>query len=246
MVSHRRFGLPRVHFHETDSTNARAKSLAANGAPHGTLVTADSQTAGHGRQGRRWEAPAGSALLMSLLLRELDERHALLPLAAAVALCEACEGAAGIACAIKWPNDVWIERRKVAGILVEGRPQEGWTVLGIGLNVATRSEQFPPELRATATSLALVVDGRRVAARAELLDGLLRALEARVYDAPGAVLGAWRERDALIGSVVHWDGGSGTAAGIDDAGALLVETAAGQVALDAGEVHLEPPGDDRA
>ena len=79
---------------------------------------------------------------MSLILRDLDERHALLPLAAAVAVCEACEAAAPPA--IKWPNDVWIDRRKVAGILIEGRPQEGWAVLGIGLNVTTDS--FPPEL----------------------------------------------------------------------------------------------------
>src|SRR3712207_1681315 len=137
-------GTPRVHYRLTDSTNERARALAVAGAPHGTLVTADEQTAGRGRQGRVWTGPPRSALLMSVVLRELREA---LPLSAAVAVCEALP----LPAAIKWPNDIWIERRKVAGILVEGRPQEGWAVLGIGLNVAT--QEFPEELRETATAL---------------------------------------------------------------------------------------------
>src|SRR5207248_726545 len=128
-------GAPRVHHRVADSTNERAKQLAMRGAPHGTLVTAGEQTAGRGRQGRSWLAPAGGAVLMSLVLRELDERFPLLPLAASVAVSEACESLAPVHCEIKWPNDVWIDRRKVAGILVEGRPGEGWAVLGIGVNV---------------------------------------------------------------------------------------------------------------
>ena len=84
-------GRPRVHHRLTDSTNERAKELAAAGAPHGTLVTADEQSAGRGRQGRAWIAAPGSALLLSVVLRDLDERHALLPLATAVAVCEAAE-----------------------------------------------------------------------------------------------------------------------------------------------------------
>ena len=138
-------GSPRVHFRVTDSTNERARALAAAGAPHGTLVTADEQRAGRGRQGRAWTAPPRSAVLMSVVLRELSET---LPLAAAVAVCEALP----VEARIKWPNDVWIDGRKVAGILVEGRPQEGWAVLGIGLNVAT--EEFPAELSATSLRLA--------------------------------------------------------------------------------------------
>src|SRR5436190_1125173 len=130
-------GLPRVHHRVTDSTNERARELAAAGALHGTLVTADEQRVGRGRQGRAWTAPPGSSVLMSVVLREL---HEALPLAAAVAVAEALP----VPSEIKWPNDIWIERRKVAGILVEGRPQEGWAVLGIGLNVGT--EAFPPEL----------------------------------------------------------------------------------------------------
>ncbi|MGI8512938.1 MAG: biotin--[acetyl-CoA-carboxylase] ligase, partial [Solirubrobacteraceae bacterium] len=122
-------GTPRLHERSLSSTNARARELAAAGAPHGLLVTAGEQSAGRGRQGRTWVAPAGRALLASLILREWTE---LLPLAAAVAVAEV----AGDAARVKWPNDVQLEGRKVAGILVEGRPQEGWMVLGIGLNVA--------------------------------------------------------------------------------------------------------------
>jgi BirA family transcriptional regulator, biotin operon repressor / biotin---[acetyl-CoA-carboxylase] ligase len=219
-------GTPRVHFRLTDSTNERAKELASAGAPHGTIVTADEQRAGRGRQGRTWTAPARSAVLMSLVTRRLAPT---LPLAAAVAICEALP----VRCEIKWPNDIWLERRKLAGILVEGRPQEGWAVLGIGLNVTT--EDFPPTLDETATSLRLAgVD----ATPESVLTGLLESLDEWLEAADEAVLAAWRERDALRGKRVRWAGGEGTAAGIDESGALTVETAAGRLALDAGEVHL--------
>ena len=222
-------GSPHVHYRVTDSTNARARALAAAGAPHGTLVTADAQTAGRGRQGRQWTADPGDALLMSLLVRDLTP---LLPLAAAVAVCDAV---APLDAAIKWPNDVWIERRKVAGILLEGRPQEGWAVIGIGLNVRTR--QFPEELHETATSLALAGAERTVA---EVREALLPTLGRWLVAPAPEVLEAWRARDALHGEQVRWGRDSrGTAAGITDAGALLVETPAGErVELDAGEVHL--------
>jgi BirA family biotin operon repressor/biotin-[acetyl-CoA-carboxylase] ligase len=165
---------------------------------------------------------------MSLLVREVGT---LLPLAAAVAVCEAL---APTEAAIKWPNDVWIERRKVAGILLEGRPQEGWAVVGIGLNVRTR--EFPPELRQTATSLAIEGAETSVSAARE---ALLQALDRWIAEPAPEVLAAWRARDALRGSPVSWNGGSGTAAGIADTGALLVDIDSGErVELDAGEVHL--------
>jgi BirA family transcriptional regulator, biotin operon repressor / biotin---[acetyl-CoA-carboxylase] ligase len=222
-------GNPRVHHRLTDSTNERAKALAAAGAPDGTLVTAGEQTAGRGRQGRVWTAPPGSAVLMSLILRELDERHELLPLAAAVAVCDAIPADAEI----KWPNDVWIERRKVAGILVEGRPQEGWAVLGLGVNVTTH--EFPPELAETATSLRIA--GVETS-RDRVLEDLLRLLTKWLAAPRDEVLAAWRSRDALQGEAVRWSDGEGTADGIDDSGALRVETRDGFVTLDAGEVHL--------
>jgi BirA family biotin operon repressor/biotin-[acetyl-CoA-carboxylase] ligase len=222
-------GQPRVHFRLTDSTNERARELAAAGAPHGTLVTADEQQAGRGRQGRAWSAPPRSAVLMSVVLRELSET---LPLAAAVAVAEALP----VESQIKWPNDVWIDGRKVAGILVEARPQEGWAVLGIGLNVATG--EFPPPLDETATSLHLAGAGMAVD---DALAALVASLDEWLPRAPAEVLAAWRSRDALVGNPVRWENGrrEGTAAGIDSTGALIVETANGQVTLDAGEVHLE-------
>ena len=225
-------GKPRVHHRLTDSTNARARELALGGAPHGTVVTADEQTAGRGRSGRTWSARPGSGLLMSVLIRDLTERHAMLPLAAAVAICEALPD---VPCRIKWPNDIWIDRRKLAGILIEGRPQEGWAVIGIGLNVSTEPQEFPEELRDTATSLLAV---GAITGREELLDVLLQRLSSGL-DAPVAeILTAWRSRDALKGTAITWDAGSGTAAGIDDEGSLLVDTPEGRVALGAGEVHL--------
>lgn len=219
-----RLGTPHLHYRVTDSTSERAKALAA-GAPHGTLVTASEQTAGHGRQGRSWSAPAGEGLLMSLVLHDWP---LLLPLVAAVAVAETT----GEAARIKWPNDVLVDGRKVAGILVEGRPQEGWAVLGIGVNVAVR--EFPEELREIAGSL-----GATPADVGPFRDRLLAALE-RGLAAPAAeTIAAWRARDALRGRAITWNGGEGVAAGVDEGGRLLVERADGTItALDAGEVHL--------
>jgi BirA family biotin operon repressor/biotin-[acetyl-CoA-carboxylase] ligase len=215
-------GAPRVHWRRTDSTNERARELAAGGAAHGTLVTASEQTAGRGRQGREWVAPTGSAVLVSVVLRSL---HETLPLAAAVAVCDALP----VEAAIKWPNDVQVSGLKLAGILVEGRPQEGWAVLGIGLNVRAA----PPGERATSLSAEGVE-----ASVEEVLGDVVAALDRRLDQDGDSILAAWRERDSLHGQSVRWRDGSGVAAGIDDSGALLVQTDDGLVALDAGEVHL--------
>jgi BirA family transcriptional regulator, biotin operon repressor / biotin---[acetyl-CoA-carboxylase] ligase len=237
-------GHPRLHLRSTDSTNERARALALARAPHGTLVTAAEQTAGRGRQGRRWSAPAGSALLMSLLLRRPP---ALLPLVAAVAACEAIEQVKpGERPRIKWPNDIVVERApgeppglaKLAGILIEGRPQEEWAVLGIGVNVAVRVEELPKELRERATTLGLPHE-----AVEPLLARLLAALERWLTESPAAVLDAWRTRDALRGREVSWSGGCGQAIGVDDGGRLVVELGEGELrALEAGEVHLGMEG----
>jgi BirA family biotin operon repressor/biotin-[acetyl-CoA-carboxylase] ligase len=230
-------GRPHAHFRVLGSTNERAKSLALAGAPHGTVVTADEQTAGRGRQGRTWVAAPGAALLMSVVVRDLDEHHSVLPLTAAVAVCEAVEECAGIACTIKWPNDVWAERRKLAGILIEARHGEGVAVVGVGLNVSARVEDFPEELRESATSLA--IEGAGAApSREAVVAALLASLERRIGEEPRAVLARWRARDALRGNRVTWADGEGIAVGIDATGSLLVDTPRGRVALGAGEVHL--------
>jgi BirA family biotin operon repressor/biotin-[acetyl-CoA-carboxylase] ligase len=229
--SARLLGCPRVHLRRTDSTNTVARELAARGVPHGTLVSAGEQTSGRGRQGRAWMAPAGCALLCSWVIRDPS---GLLSLAAGVAVAELA-GEHGL---LKWPNDVLVDGRKLSGILVEGRPQERWAVLGIGINVALRPEDLPPEVRHRAATLGLAPT-----ALEPTLERLQRLLE-RWLPAPAAeVLAAVRARDALLGRPVRWEHGSGTGAGIDDDGRLLVRLADGSItALDAGEVHLGLPG----
>jgi BirA family biotin operon repressor/biotin-[acetyl-CoA-carboxylase] ligase len=234
-----RFGNPRVHHRLTDSTNAQARALAIAGAPDGTIVTAGEQSAGRGRHGRNWAAPAGKALLLSAIVRDLSLRDALLPLAVPVAVAEACDEFAGSACGIKWPNDIWIDGRKLSGILLEGRPQEGWAVIGIGVNVGTRAGDFPDELQGTATSLA-IASGTDPGTEA-VLAAILGALERWLTERPDAIVDAWRRRDVLLGNPISWSGGEGTAAGIDRDGSLVVETKGGRTTLAAGEVRQLRP-----
>jgi BirA family biotin operon repressor/biotin-[acetyl-CoA-carboxylase] ligase len=224
-------GTPRHHYRRTDSTNQRLRDLAHHDAPHGTLVTADEQTAGRGRQGRTWTAPPGKALLLSLLIRHPTR---LLPLAAGVAVAETAEACGRPKAHLKWPNDVLIENRKVAGILVEGRPQQQWAILGIGLNVATAHAEFPPELRDTAATLGL-----RPADRELVLSRVLECLSRWTAAPEPDILEAVRQRDALRGRPVSWTGGRGTAAGIDSQGRLVVDTDGGRTQLESGEVHLQ-------
>lgn len=244
-------GRPRVHLRRTDSTNERARALARGGAPHGTLVTAAEQTAGRGRGGRSWSAPPGSSVLMSLLLREPPS---LLPLMAAVAVCDI----AGDEARIKWPNDIVVADApgetglgKLAGILTEGRPQEGWAVVGIGLNVAVDLDELPPELRPGAAQPGVgrpaATLGRTAAEVEPTLKRLLVALEDRLREPPAQTLEAWRSRDALLGREIAWGSGEtaerGLARGIDGTGRLVVELAGGgRTTLSAGEVHLTATG----
>ena len=215
------------------------------GAPGGLVVTADEQTAGRGRRGNPWFAPPGSCLLYSALVRPFAADEApLLPLAVPLAVCEAAEAVAPVRCQVKWPNDVWIDERKVSGVLVEARPDEGWAIVGVGLNVAIADDELPAELRETAVSLlpTEAEDGlppggapsvRR--ALAALNETLGRWLEA----GDDEVLSAYRARDALCGRRISWDGGKGVAEEIDERGHLVVERSDGErVALGAGEVHL--------
>lgn len=175
---------------------------------------------------------------MSLVLR-FDPRASapgLLSLAAGVAVCDV----AGAAALVKWPNDVVIRREqglgKLAGILIEGRPQEGWVVLGIGCNVALRLDRLPAEVQPGAASLGLGVEDVE-----PVLQSLLTALAVRLSASREATVAAWRARDALEGRHVRWGAGEGVAAGVDDAGRLLVELSGGGLeALDSGEVHLLP------
>jgi BirA family transcriptional regulator, biotin operon repressor / biotin---[acetyl-CoA-carboxylase] ligase len=250
------FGHPHRHFRRTDSTNSRARELAAAGAPPGTVVTASEQTAGRGRQGRTWTAPPDKALLYSAIVRPLEEHHMMLPLAVPLAVCEAAEELnPDLACKVKWPNDVHVEGRKLAGVLIEARPQDGWAVIGVGLNLSIRQEEFPADLQATAISLfdpghkgggrgsagpsPLLSAGLPPSAPPAATEVLSQRLEKWVQAEPDEVLAVWRDRDALLGREVEWDDGSGVADGVDDRGYLVVITPAGdRIAVGAGEVHL--------
>lgn len=244
------FGNPHRHYHRTDSTNSRARELAAAGAPYGTVVTAAEQTAGRGRQGRTWTAPPNKALLYSAIVRPLEERHMALPLAVPLAVCEAAEQLnPDLECKVKWPNDVLVEGSKLAGVLIEARPQDGWAVIGVGLNFFIEDHEFPVELRGRATSIfpgdQRVREGGSsgpsplLSGGPPLPDPLNERLDHWVQADPDEVLSAWRSRDALKGREVEWEGGSGVADGVDDRGYLVVVTPGGdRIAVGAGEVHL--------
>ncbi len=233
------FDGPTVHHRLADSTNDRARELAIEGAPTGTIVTAREQSAGRGRTGRKWSAPAGSALLCSAILRPLEAHHALLPLAVPLAVCEAAESLAPVECRVKWPNDVWLDERKLAGVLIEARPPD-WAVIGVGLNLSIPDDGFPDDLRWPATSLGHAVGPDQA------LAALREALGRWTAAEPQEVATAFDKRDALRGRQVGWEGAGGSGAqgegvceGIDERGNLLVVTDAGErLSLGAGEVAL--------
>lgn len=235
------------------STNVLAAAAAQRGAPEVHLVVADEQTAGRGRRDRGWQAPAGSSLLVSFLLR--PDRHGavapatlpLLPLVAGLALAEAagphCPGAE---LTLKWPNDLLADGRKAAGILAEALP-DGAVVVGVGVNVDWRGAARPAEL-AAATSLAeaagVDVD------RWRLLAALAGVLGNRYLDwlrDPAAVLDAYRRRCATLGRPVRVEREAapvltGRAAAVAEDGCLVVAAGDGtSVAVSAGDVvHVRP------
>jgi len=231
------FGRPHLHLRSTDSTNDRARELAAAGAPSGTIVTAGEQSAGRGRRGRVWSAPAGSALLFSGVLRPLELEHGLLPLAVPVAVCAAIESVAPVRALVKWPNDIWIDASKVAGVLIEARFPD-WAVIGIGVNVSIEPAEFPDDLRWPAASVG---HGARVEV---VRDAVCAALTSWTTAPQAEVLAEFRRRDALLGRRLSWEGGdpaggAGVAAGVDERGHLVVELdGGGPVALGSGEVSL--------
>lgn len=210
-----------------DSTNRQARLWAREGAAHGAVVIAQAQTAGRGRRGRGWVSSPGAGLWLSIVLRPAfpPPLYPRLPLAAALAAADACQTVCGVPPRIKWPNDLLLHGRKIAGILAEG--ESSAVVLGIGINVRQRAGDFPPELAGTAGSLEMLT-GRTVPLPA-LEAALLDALEARV-DNPD-FLQEYAARCATIGTQVlvaaPEETYAGYAEGIDEAGALLVRDAAG-------------------
>jgi BirA family biotin operon repressor/biotin-[acetyl-CoA-carboxylase] ligase len=228
-----------LYFDTIGSTNDEAAERSAKAvaplAPEGLVVVADEQTAGRGRRGHTWFSPPGSGLYVSVVLvpaSSVDPARAtmLLTLAAGVALAEGIEAAAGVACDLKWPNDLQVARRKLCGILAEssgGRGAPDTVVVGYGINVLATA--FPPELRDRATSLETEM-GRAID-RHDLLAETLAALSHRYEDLLAgrfdAILDAWRRlAPGATGARVTWSTNAGSltgvTAGIDHLGALLV------------------------
>ena len=230
---------------QVDSTNSAAKTLAAQGEPEGTVVIAEEQTAGRGRHGRAWLAPASSGLLFSIILRpKLRPDHVqALTMITALALRDALADATALRAEIKWPNDLLLSGRKVAGILCEARTtgaRVDFAILGIGLNVNLPEGALPPAFSATSLALEL---GHPVP-RAPLLRTILRRLDQRyqLLQAGQSPTAEWAAALATLGlrvQVIHEDQSYlGLAETVDDSGALLLRLDDGQlIHLPAGDVH---------
>lgn len=243
-----RIGSPLSIVRETASTSDDAKSAARAGALHGSTWVAEEQSKGRGRQGRAWQSAAGENILVSVLLRTTvsPERVPPLSLVVGLAVRDAVEHATGADdVRVKWPNDVLIGDKKVAGILVEtllsGARVEA-VIMGIGLNV--HAQTFPDDLKSRATSMARAT-GRPLSRSAVLAD-ILKRLDHEAELVLHRGLGPFRARlekaDALFGMRVSRDDGiSGVAQGIDDGGGLRVAQDNGAIAVwSSGEVHLVP------
>jgi BirA family biotin operon repressor/biotin-[acetyl-CoA-carboxylase] ligase len=234
---------------ETGSTNADAAAMADAGAPEGSVVIADQQTAGRGRLGRSWSSPPGTGIYASVVFRPEPAVARMLTIAAGVAMAEAIDEATGLAPVLKWPNDVYLgggpqSGRKVAGILAEAGGSGGhtWVVIGFGINVLPAF--FPRELALRATSVESEL-GRPVD-RGELFARCLVRLDARYTDLRAGraqnVLDAWKQRAAsTFGRSVEWDDDgvmkTGVVRSIDAEGGLLVETDAGAAKVVSGELR---------
>ena len=242
----------RIHyFDEVASTQRVAAELADEGAAQGTVVIAERQSAGRGRMGRSWHSPAGVNLYMTIILRpSMPLGHVpRLSLVAGVAAAEALETVAPGIVALKWPNDVWLSGRKACGIIAEAVTDASQglrcVLLGIGINVNLALKDVPPDLRDKATSVRIATG--RACDRIELASALFNRLHSRYMeieaDGFAAVRPAWERYSALTGrrvTVVDGDARmAGVVRGIDDDGALILETDAGPERILTGDVSIE-------
>ncbi|AEB10675.1 biotin--[acetyl-CoA-carboxylase] ligase [Desulfobacca acetoxidans] len=249
-LPHRFLRGPVWHFMNLPSTNDMAKDLARQGNPEGSIIVAESQSAGRGRMGRIWESPPGGGIYLSLILRpplppaELPR----LTLTAAVAVIQAIREVAGLAADIKWPNDILLQGKKLGGILTEMETesdQMSHVILGLGLNVNTTV--FPEPVRRLATSLASA--GKRYS-RLAILRSLLAALDSLygrfLQEEFPAILDLWRQSAVTLGQQVTVRQGkeiiSGLALDVDSDGALLLQQPDGRIEkVISGEIANGPP-----
>ena len=245
-------------FESLDSTNTYLKKRAAGGAPEGTVVIANAQTAGRGRMGRSFASAPGLGIYLSMLLRPDAEAECVQSLTAgtAVAVCRAIERVCGVAPGIKWINDLFLKGKKICGILCESSVKSGsaeYVVLGIGLNVITRPQDFPEELRGTAGSLYSQTG--IVYERGKLISAMISELSA-MYEAwktdPRALLDDYRRRCIVLGKTVEVSpvtGGVFTAAAeeiSDDFGLVLRLPDGSTSTVHSGEVSISQIQEDRS
>lgn len=241
-----------VFFEMTNSTNTVASRLAQQGAPEGTLVIADEQTAGRGRLGRPWVAPHGTCLLFSLLFRpSLEARRAQgLTMVCGLGLRQAVRGVTGLPAQLKWPNDLLLHGRKAGGMLTELSAQAGhldYVVAGIGLNVNVDAAQLPPEFHAT----SLLTELGHSVSRVALLQRALEEIEARYHELQAGVwpLQEWAAALDTLGQRVRLNTTQGALDGraesVDEEGALLVRQDDGSVRrVLVGDIGLPDHGSD--
>ncbi len=214
---------------ETGSTNADALDLARAGAPEGVVLVADHQRAGRGRLGRTWEAPAGASLLVTVLLRPPPGEVETVTLAVALSMAEAVEDVTGVVALLKWPNDLTVDDRKLAGVLAEAdwrAPDDVAVAVGVGVNCNwPPAEHWPDELRATLASLNLLTGS--TVDREALLDAYVRRLAGRYGSDRDELMAAWRARSATLGRSVRVEVADdvlvGEAVDLTDVGHLVVE-----------------------
>jgi BirA family transcriptional regulator, biotin operon repressor / biotin---[acetyl-CoA-carboxylase] ligase len=243
-------GRKAYHFAELDSTNHKARQLAQGGEPEGTVVLAEVQTGGRGRLGRQWNSPAGGIWLSVILRPKLAPFEVqLLTLVTAVAVVEATWDVCGIRPGIKWPNDLMLQERKMAGILTEVSAEierVNFLILGIGVNANITSDSFPGPLQKTATSL--LEQGGHAVDRVAWVRRFLERMEKYYLQAIAGefeqVLSRWRTYSVTLGREVSVQVSGrtvlGTALDIDNSGALIVKTGTGTEKFLAGEVTLRP------
>ncbi|HMK37137.1 MAG TPA: biotin--[acetyl-CoA-carboxylase] ligase [Desulfomonilaceae bacterium] len=238
-----------IIYPELESTQDTARELALAGRPEGTAVLAMKQTRGRGRSGHSWVSPPGKNVALSVILRPLTppSEAALLGLMAAVAVAETVEELGTDHARLKWPNDVMVHHRKIAGILPEARmtaQSVDFVIMGVGLNVNAQEEDFPVDLRESATSVFRETDKTTdLEQAAQLLLQKLNALYARTTEEGCSFIpGLWQTRWAQKGARIAIQDRVATAVGIAEDGALIVETAdAGTMRVTSGEVLSVPP-----
>jgi BirA family biotin operon repressor/biotin-[acetyl-CoA-carboxylase] ligase len=239
-----------IHYRETDSTNNRARDFAERDYPEGTLIVAEEQKAGRGRMGRRWHSPAGMGICMSIILRPLlpPVEAPLITLMTAVAVAETLSSLLQLSVRIKWPNDILVNDKKIAGILTEmnaTRDSIHYIVLGLGMNVNTPIEVLPEDISALATSV-FIESGKRFE-RVAIVRTFLKFFEHyyQLLHSEGSepILHRWKEFSGIVGQRIKVDAVNDTFVGkvvdIDRSGVLLLEDDTGKIQrIISGDVSL--------